>query len=141
MSYHIHVLFWPNSPPHVKLAMDFQRAFYDKFNLNSTNCTMTAGDPSPHTKDICPFLTTWGPRGPFLTAEFSFFIPLAHYEKTVAFSTQNRGVLDILVHPNSGCEVEDHTDWALWSGKPWEVNTSIFSCESPGCVPPDDLEY
>ena len=34
---------------------------------------------------------------------------------------QNRGDLDILVHPNSGAEVLDHTDWSLW----W-----VFCCQA-----------
>ncbi len=42
----------------------------------------------------------------------------------------------ILVHPNSGCETEDHSSWALWGGNRWELDMTIFSCEAPGCVPP-----
>ncbi len=45
-------------------------------------------------------------------------------------------LLQILVHPNSGCETEDHSSWALWGGHAWELDMTIFSCEAPGCVPP-----
>ena len=74
--------------------------------------------------------------------------------------------LDILIHPNSGCEVrsfalrctwqgrcvrerrggagrfqiEDHMSWALWGGSAWELDDSIFSCEHPSCVPPSSTE-
>ena len=54
---------------------------------------------------------------------------------------QNRGDLDVLVHPNSGCEFEDHTEWAFWGGKSWELDGTIFSCEYPGCVPTQELHY
>ena len=41
-----------------------------------------------------------------------------------------------MIHPNSGCEVEDHTEWAVWGGKTWELIPEIFSCEYPGCITP-----
>ena len=142
ISYHIHALFWASNPASVKKAMDFQRAFYTEFDLeDGKNCTITEGDPGVGVTDICPFSTYWLPEGPFLTAHIGFFIPGGQYEKTVKWTMQNREDLDILVHPNSGCEVEDHTVWAMWGGTPWELDTSIFSCEYPGCVPKDMLKY
>ncbi len=33
--------------------------------------------------------------------------------KAVRWVMQNRGELDILVHPNSGAEVSDHLIWSL----------------------------
>jgi aromatic ring-cleaving dioxygenase len=47
----------------------------------------------------------------------------------------HKGNLDMLIHPNTGCEKEDHTNWASWSGTKWEIDTSVFSCEYIGCVP------
>ena len=40
---------------------------------------------------------------------------------------KNKGILDILVHPNSGCGVQDHVDHALWAGNKWELDSTIFS--------------
>jgi len=36
-----------------------------------------------------------------------------------------------LIHPNSGCELEDHTWWAFWGGNPWEIDLSAFSHDMP----------
>ena len=47
--------------------------------------------------------------GSLCTAQYSFFIPKHFYEETVAWTMQHRNHLDIMVHPNTGCEVEDHT--------------------------------
>ena len=100
------------------------------------NCTMSAGDPAPWAHELCQFEVDWQPAGPFTTAQYSFFIPPSRYEATVAWTMKHRRGLDILVHPNSGCENEDHTDWALWAGNKWEVDVSKFSCDYPGCIPP-----
>ena len=44
-----------------------------------------------------------------------------------------RGNLSIMVHPNSGCEVEDHRDWALWLGPAHTLNFTCFHYDCPGC--------
>lgn len=78
----------------------------------------------------------WGPDGPFPTAEYSFFIPPPDLPATMNFLVQHRtGVLDILLHPNSGCEIYDHMEWAFFSGQPWRLDDSAFTCQAPGCVP------
>ena len=90
-------------------------------------------------EDICPFEIDWLPAGPFVTAQLSFFVPKAHYERAVSWSLQNKGDLDLLVHPNSGCEIEDHSIWAFWGGNSWPIDLTIFTCEYPGCGPTDQL--
>ena len=75
--------------------------------------------------------------GPFPTAQYSFFIPPETLVKTMNFLVQRRNGLDVLLHPNSGCEIQDHTDWAFFAGMPWRMDISAFHCESPGCVPPN----
>ena len=61
--------------------MDFQQGFYDKFELNGVqNCTFSPGEIMPDVKDICPFEVSWeAGEGPFLTANYSFFIPIDFY--------------------------------------------------------------
>ena len=67
--------------------MAFQREFYNEFELwDKKNCTINAGDPAPQIKDICPFEVDWWPAGPFLTAQYSFFIAKAHYETAVRWT-------------------------------------------------------
>ncbi len=85
--------------------------------------------------ELCPFEVSWVADGPFPTAEFSFYIPPSNLSMTLNYLVQNRNGLDVLLHPNSGCEIEDHMEWAFFAGTPWRLDTSAFTCEAPGCVP------
>eukprot|EP00756_Hemistasia_phaeocysticola_P012293 Hpha_TRINITY_DN15186_c3_g6::TRINITY_DN15186_c3_g6_i2::g.128693::m.128693 len=46
---------------------------------------------------------------------------------------ERRGGLDIILHPNSGCEVSDHIDWPLWGGIKRDLNTTCLHYQCPGC--------
>lgn len=137
-SYHLHVLFLQNNASSVSRAMALQTQFYAQFGLEGKdNCTGNAGDPfNKGDMVLCAFDTAWDADGPFPTAQYSFFVPPTDLQPTLTFMTQYRNGLDVLLHPNSGCEVEDHTQWMYWSGMPWRLDISAFHCESPGCVPP-----
>merc|ERR1712046_285254 len=46
------------------------------------------------------------------------------------------GELDVLVHANSGCQLNDHTEFGIWMGTKWEMNTVGLACclhGPPGC--------
>lgn len=45
---------------------------------------------------------------------------------------RNMITLDIFIHPNSGCEIYDHTVWPLWLGNEWEIDTSCLHWDCPG---------
>ena len=139
VSYHIHILFNANNEDEVSRAMALQHDFVKQFNVpigKKENCTFAAGDPRPEQKSVCAYPTAWLPEGPFPTAQYSFFVPRSHYSETVQWVIQRRNGLDLLVHPNSGCEIQDHLHWAVWGGNPWELNEAAFHCDSPGCIPP-----
>jgi aromatic ring-cleaving dioxygenase len=70
--------------------------------------------------------TNYEASGPFLTAQTAVFIPVNLYEQAVSFMVKNRGRLDVFIHPNSGCGVEDHLLHGLWGGNRWEIDGSIF---------------
>ena len=133
--------FWRafNNEDEVSRAMALQHDFVKQFNVpigKKENCTFAAGDPRPEQKSVCAYPTAWLPEGPFPTAQYSFFVPRSHYSETVQWVIQRRNGLDLLVHPNSGCEIQDHLHWAVWGGNPWELNEAAFHCDSPGCIPP-----
>lgn len=44
---------------------------------------------------------------------------------TQMYTSVNTGSL--LLHPNTGCEYEDHSIWALWAGGSWPLNMDIFT--------------
>ena len=37
----------------------------------------------------------------------------------------------MLVHPNSGCEMEDHDKWSMWGGHPWKLDLTRLSHDEP----------
>ncbi len=41
-------------------------------------------------------------------------------------SIASRGGLDVLVHPNRGDQVADHTSQALWLGNKLDINTELL---------------
>lgn len=47
----------------------------------------------------------------------------------------NHGNLSVLIHPQTGYDLKDHTDRALWLGEKLPILTDIFATE-PGSVPP-----
>lgn len=64
--------------------------------------------------------------GPFVSGEWSIFIPLGYYDLVVPWMLQNRGEFSMIVHPNTGYEYEDHSIWAQWAGQPWPLDMTIF---------------
>lgn len=65
--------------------------------------------------------------GPFAVGEWSMFVPVHYYNRVVPWYLQHRGEFSVLVHPNTGCEYEDHSDWAQWTGDKWNMDMSIFT--------------
>ena len=114
-SYHIHLLYLQNNADNTagayQIREDFRAAFADVLGpdchdlfFEDTNCMLDA--------DV-------EPAGPFPTANWSVFVLAGHLEKMMMWMMQRKGDYSVLVHPNTGCEVEDHTDWAFWGGNQW----------------------
>ena len=118
-SYHIHVMFLQNNQNSTKEALDLQNKFMKEFSLSDENlCQFLPSDPSS-SSSMCIFEVQYSPSGPFVTAQTTYFIPIADYETAVSFTLKNRGSLDVFVHPNTGCGFEDHIQHSLWSGNKW----------------------
>jgi aromatic ring-cleaving dioxygenase len=77
------------------------------------------------------------PVGPFLTAQWAIFVTNDLFSETVQWFTQHRGKYDVLIHPNSGCEIEDHSWWTIWAGNPWEINLDAMGHDQPFPWPGD----
>ena len=125
-SYHIHILFWTNNKNSVKMAEDLLNKFMEEFYLTAEDnmCKYNPGDLQE--TEMCVFETDYEAAGPFLTAQTAVFIPVSMYEETVAWMIKHKGVLDMFVHPNSGCGLMDHVSHGLWAGNKWEIDGSIF---------------
>jgi len=132
-SYHIHVLFWQNNKESTTGALALRERFMSEFGLSdSQSCDDDhLGQPTY----LCMFYFNYPyvSGTPFLTSDWSAFVPVSYFAVTVPWIMSNRGPYDVLVHPNSGCEVSDHRDWPLWGGNKWELDLSIMSWNCPGC--------
>ena len=64
--------------------------------------------------------------GPFPIGEWSLFVPTHFLNLLVPWFSQNRDEFTVLIHPNTGCEYEDHTIWTMWIGNKWNLDPSIF---------------
>jgi len=64
--------------------------------------------------------------GPFVSGEWSIFVPVGFHSLVVPWMLQNRGPFSIVVHTNTGFEYEDHSLWAMWAGQPWPLDMTIF---------------
>jgi len=58
---------------------------------------------------------------PFNSKTAAFSIPVDRFEEAVGWIMLNRGTYDVLVHPNTGCMLNDHLEWGLWGGNPWPI--------------------
>ena len=83
--------------------MQLRDQFIEAFDLVNKNCTIDAGDPGPGVP-MCVFDVDWQPAGPFVAAQLSFFIPKIDLQRTQHWIMKHRGIYDVMIHPNSGCE-------------------------------------
>jgi len=120
-SYHIHIFFLQKNNNSIGKALELRQKFINVFQ------------PKPACKDLfhndymCMFETDYEPVGPFVAGQWGVYLLPEHFDKTVTWIMQQRGTLDILVHPNSGYQLEDHTNWALWGGRVWAIDTTAFN--------------
>jgi len=62
------------------------------------------------------------PIGPHPTGSYQIAFPVALFPEIVPWLTLNRGELTVLVHPNTGHDLEDHRDRAIWLGTTQTLN-------------------
>ncbi len=94
------------SPEEYKVAESFR----DKMREHFLTKTFFVGDLIPI------------PIGPHPMAMFEANFPTEHFSEVVIWLMQNRGNLNILVHPLTGDDYIDHTDAVMWLGKSLELN-------------------
>jgi aromatic ring-cleaving dioxygenase len=66
------------------------------------------------------------PVGPHPQAMYQVVFGPAEFARIVPWLMLNRAGLDVLVHPETGDEVADHTAHALWLGNRLELNTDVL---------------
>lgn len=126
-SWHFHILYWQTRDDHTKGAFDLKEKFYQAFkNQLGPSCQSLF-----HQDKMCIFEPDEEPVGPFSTAQWAVYFLPEDFGVVVPWIMQNRGIYDVLIHPNSGCELEDHSWWAVWGGTPWQINMDAFGHDHP----------
>ncbi|MBU7585569.1 MAG: 4,5-dioxygenase [Nostoc sp. TH1S01] len=66
------------------------------------------------------------PVGPHPKSMYQVAFAPEQFSQVVPWLMLNRGDLDILVHPETGDDVTDHTAHALWLGNKLELNIQVL---------------
>ena len=67
------------------------------------------------------------PVGPHPMWSYQLAFPAAEFSGIVAWLTLNHGALDVFIHPNTGDELRDHRDCALWLGRSYTLNLAALN--------------
>ena len=66
------------------------------------------------------------PVGPHPMWSYQLAFPAASFAHVVSWLALNHGALDVFVHPNTGDELRDHRDCALWLGRSYALNLAAL---------------
>ena len=108
-SYHAHVYFDENSIEQAKTLCEQAKT---KFALSMGRFHQKPVGPHP----------CWSCQLAFNADQFAGLIP---------WLSRHRNSLDIFVHPNTGNDYQDHTDFVMWLGRSYDLKLGIFSNTQP----------
>ncbi|MES2532946.1 MAG: DOPA 4,5-dioxygenase family protein [Pseudomonadota bacterium] len=66
------------------------------------------------------------PVGPHPMWSYQLGVAAADFTHVVGWLSLNHGVLDVFIHPNTGDDLRDHRDCALWLGRSYALNLAVF---------------
>ena len=66
------------------------------------------------------------PIGPHPSWSCQLAFSRNEYTDLLTWLALNRNGLTILIHPLSGNDLKDHTDYASWMGEPQALNLDVF---------------
>ncbi len=66
------------------------------------------------------------PVGPHPRWSYQIAFEPALFAELVPWLALNRDGLDVLVHPNTGQDIPDHADRAMWLGRSYELDLSVL---------------
>ena len=136
ISYHIHILYDCFAEDQVKQAIALQdQARIALKDITGKDCSCATNPMCRDDHDRFCFiidhpLNTTLEGGPFPSGEWSVFVPVPYMGPVLAWFTDHyqdtNPSFSLLLHPNTGCQYEDHTNKSLWAGQRWPLNTGIF---------------
>lgn len=66
------------------------------------------------------------PVGPHPQPMYQVSFEQSEFDRLVPWLMLNHGTLDVLIHPNTGSDVPDHRDLALWLGNKLPLNIEFL---------------
>jgi len=66
------------------------------------------------------------PVGPHPVWSFQILVPSSELNTAMSWIIRNHGELSVLFHPVGEDDLQDHTEYAMWLGKPYELNLDAF---------------
>jgi len=151
MSYHIHYTSTdPEDDDFKTFYEEFVAKFSDKFS--STKQCPFGPNYGAYSSDTWPSKTICSLEGALefevaagvdvqgnpwgSLSQRAFFIPIEFIDETWEWSKANRGSLDLVKHPNSGCMHDDHGLRRVWEGSAHTIYALQFPCNVPatGCL-------
>jgi aromatic ring-cleaving dioxygenase len=67
------------------------------------------------------------PVGPHPMRSYQLAFAPTHFSRVVGWLALNHGTLDVFLHPNTGDELRDHRDSALWLGRSHALNLAALT--------------
>ena len=67
------------------------------------------------------------PVGPHPMWSYQLAFPAANFHDVVSWLALNHDALDVFIHPNTGDELRDHRDCALWLGRSHVLNLAALA--------------
>lgn len=67
------------------------------------------------------------PVGPHPMWSYQLAVANANFSHVVGWLALNHGVLDVFIHPNTGDELRDHRDCAIWLGHSHVLDLAVFN--------------
>jgi len=135
LSYHFHITYMLTNSKQitdVQTLRDQAMKFFAPMLGSQPNCVGTKVSPSGrydngHLCMIVDHNLSNDTIGPFAVGEWSMWVPVHSYGTVLPWFLENHGEFSLLIHTNTGCEYEDHSIYAQWSGPAWNMDLSIFT--------------
>lgn len=128
ISYHLHIVFNLDDPTSLPAAL----ALRDEARAHFADLLGEDCDGRYDNARLCLIYdhdVSKAVFGPFFSGEWSIFVPVAYVNTVLFWFTQRYmdvPTASVLLHPNTGYEYEDHSEWALWGGGAQAINMAIF---------------
>ncbi|CAE8606874.1 unnamed protein product [Polarella glacialis] len=141
MSWHIHYL--ENISDFARFREEFIAHFRHLFPANGsafgTDCPFGAHYASPTYPHMChkPGGCSSGTSCPFNVPHEFLSLPVHHVSEAWEFAQKIQGFVTLMLHPNTGCNHDDHSKRIIWLPLPGQNSPGLtsllaFPCNRPG---------